>query len=205
MKIPDHAAYELLAKYGIAAAKWSFARNLREAELAAENLNFPIILKIDSPGVMHKQAAGCVRTVFHRDHLRKMFETVVANAKRQTKQINGVIMQELVYSNAENVHELIVGAKRDPQFGPVIMFGAGGRLTDEKDVCFRLVPISKSDARDMLSEPKISKLITRKNKVAGVLLSVSKMMEFENISELDINPLMVSDRGILAADVRIVV
>src|SRR3989338_10462873 len=180
MKIADSDAYKMLEKYNIAAAKWSLARNLREAELAAENLHFPIILKIDSPGVMHKMKSGCVRTVFHRDHLRKMFDTVMKNAKRQTKQINGVIMQELIYSNAENVHELIVGAKRDPQFGPVIMFGAGGRLTDEKDVCFRLVPISKNDALDMLSEPKISRLLARKGKIAAILQKVSKMMEFEN-------------------------
>lgn len=205
MKIPDHAAYQLLEKYGVQSVKWSFARNMKEAELAAENLHFPIILKIDSQSIIHKMKSGCVRTVFHRDHLKKMFEGVLANAKRQTKQINGVIMQELIYSNVENVHELIVGAKHDAQFGPVIMFGAGGRLTDQKDVCFRLVPISKYDAKDMVAEPRISRLLTRKDKIASVLLKVSKMMEFEKISELDINPLMVSDKGVLAADVRIII
>lgn len=205
MKLPDSEAYKLLEKYGIQAATWSLARTLEEAEIAAENLHFPIVLKIDSPDIMHKMKSGCVRTVFHRDHLRKMFETVMANAKKQAKNINGVLLQELVYSNAENVHEFIVGAKLDEQFGKVLMFGAGGRLTDEKDVCFRLIPITRHDALDMLSEPRISRLLTRKAKLAAVLLKVSKLAEFENISELDINPLMVSDKGILAADVRMLV
>lgn len=205
MKIPDRDAYKLLEKYGIPAAKWAYARNMKEAELAAENLHFPIMLKADSPDIIHKLKSGCVRVVFHRDHLRKMFEAVLVSAKRQTKQLNGVLMQELVYSNAENVQELIIGAKHDAQFGKVIMFGAGGRLTDEKDVCFRLVPLSKNDARDMVTEPKVSRLLTRKNKIAGILMKVSKLAEFENISELDINPLLVSDKGVLAADVRIII
>ena len=101
MKIPDNAAYKLLEKYKIPCANWHFARNLEEAAVAAENLHFPIILKIDSPEVMHKLAAGCIRTVYHRDHLRKMFETVMGNAKRQTRKINGIIMQELVSSLQE--------------------------------------------------------------------------------------------------------
>jgi len=213
MKIPDAEAYRLLEKYGIQAAKWAFARNFQEAEIAAENLHFPIVLKVDSPDIIHKMKAGCVRTVFHRDHLKKMFEAVMSNAKkhlakdakRHTANVNGVLLQELVYSNVEGVQELIIGVKHDSQFGKVIMFGAGGRLTDEKDVCFRLVPLTKPDAVDMTSEPRISKLITRKDKLASVLLKVSKLAEFENISELDINPLMVSDKGLLAADVRIIV
>ena len=205
MKIPDHAAYQLLKKYGIASANWSFARNFREAEVAAENLHFPIILKIDSPDIMHKIKSGCIRTVYHRDHLRKMFEAVMLSAKRQTKNINGVIMQEMIYSNVENIQEIIIGAKQDAQFGPVIMFGAGGRLTAQKDVCFRLIPLSKSDALEMIREPRVSKLITRHEKIASILVKVSKLVEFEHISELDINPLMVSDKGLLAADVRILI
>lgn len=205
MKIPDHAAYNLLKKYGIPAANWAFARNFKEAEVAAENLHFPIILKIDSPDVIHKMKSGCIRTVYHRDHLRKMFEAVMSNARTQTKNISGVIMQELIYSNVENVQELIIGAKQDLQFGPVIMFGAGGRLTAQKDVCFRLIPISKSDALEMIREPKISCLISRHEKIASVLVKVSKLVEFEHISELDINPLMISDKGVLAADVRILI
>lgn len=204
MKIPDYAAYKMLEKYRIATARWVFARNMKEAEVAAENMHFPIILKIDSPEIIHKMSSGCIRTVFHRDHLRRMFEAVMANAKKQAKNINGVIMQELVYSNAENVHELIVGARHDEQFGPVIMFGAGGRLTEQKDVCFRLIPISKYDALEMVKEPDISRLIGRHNKIADVLLKVSRLAEFEHVSELDINPLLVSDKGVIAADVRII-
>ncbi|KHO47386.1 MAG: hypothetical protein QT00_C0002G0038 [archaeon GW2011_AR5] len=205
MKIPDAEAYRLLEKYGIQTVKWVMARNLQEAEIAAENLHFPVVLKVDSPDIIHKMKAGCIRTVFHRDHLKKMFEAVMSSAKRQTKNINGILLQELVYSNVEGVQELIIGVKHDSQFGKVIMFGAGGRLTDEKDVCFRLVPLTKPDAVDMTSEPKIARLITRKDKLASVLLKVSRLAEFEKISELDINPLMVSDKGLLAADVRIIV
>lgn len=205
MKIPDHAAYKMLEKYKIKTPGWAFAKNLQEANIAAENLHFPVVVKIDSPDIIHKMKAGCVKTVFHRDHLRKMFETTVANAKKITKNINGVILQELVYSNTENVHELIVGAKHDEQFGLVIMFGAGGRLTEQHDVCFRLIPLTLKDAKEMVREPNISFLVNRHNKVADVLVNVSKMVEFEHITELDINPLTVSDKGVLAADVRIMI
>ena len=83
------------------------------------------------------------------------------------------------------------------------MFGAGGRLTNTKDVCFRLVPIKHADAEEMLKEPIIASLVTRDDTIVDVLMKVSKLAEFEHISELDINPLLVSDKGVLAADVRI--
>ena len=205
MKIPDHEAYKLLEKYKIPCTKWTFARNMEEALIAAENLQFPLVLKIDSPGVMHKLAAGCIRTVYNKDHLRKAFETVMKNAKKQAKEINGVILQELIHSDLENVQEFIIGAKHDDQFGMVVMFGAGGRLTGEDDVCFRLIPISKQDALEMIKEPKSSRLLTRSHIVADILMKVSKLAEYERISELDINPLLVSDKGVLAADVRIII
>ena len=203
MKIPDHAAYKMLEKYGITAASWAFARNFREAEVAAENLHFPVILKADSPDIIHKMKSGCIRTAYHRDHLRKMFEAVMKGAKKQTKEINGILMQEFIHSDIENVHEFIIGVKHDSQFGPVIMFGAGGRLTNTKDVCFRLVPIKHADAEEMLKEPIIASLVTRDDTIVDVLMKVSKLAEFEHISELGINPLLVSDKGVLAADVRI--
>lgn len=204
MKIPDSAAYGLLKKYGIPAAKWALARSLKEAEIAAANLTFPLILKADSPDIMHKMKSGCIRIAYSREHLRKSFEAVMSSARKQTKNINGIILQELIYSEAESVQELIVGVKQDDLFGLVIMFGAGGRLTDQKDVCFRLIPITKEDARDMIREPKISRLLTRHSKIADILVRVSKLAEFEHVSELDINPLLVSDKGVLAADIRII-
>ena len=205
MKIADSAAYELLERYGIPTAKWYLTKNMEQAEVAAENMTFPVILKVDSPQIIHKMAAGCIRTVYHRDHLRKMFELVMKNAKKQTKEINGIIMQEFVHSDVENVQEFIIGVKKDDQFGLVIMFGAGGRLTSEDDVSFRLIPLSARDAVQMMREPDISRLITRQDKIADVILKVSKMAEYEEISDLDINPLLVSDKGVLAADVRIVI
>ncbi|MEK6887933.1 MAG: acetate--CoA ligase family protein [Candidatus Aenigmatarchaeota archaeon] len=205
MKIPDHAAYKMLESYGIPVANWSFVRTLEDAVIAAENLHFPLVLKIDSPEVMHKMVSGCIRTAHDMDHLRKMFEIVMKNARKQTKNINGIILQELIHSDLENVQEFIIGAKRDEQFGLVIMFGAGGRLTKVNDVCFRLVPITEKDALEMLNEPEVSKLVTRHDKIADILLKVSKLAEYEKISELDINPLLVSDRGVLAADVRILI
>lgn len=204
MKLPDSEAYKLLVKYGIPTAKWSLARSLKEAEIAAANMTFPLILKADSQQIIHKLKSGCIKYAFNRGHLRKSFETVLRNAKKQAKNINGVLLQELIYSETENVQELIVGAKHDDQFGPVIMFGAGGRLTEEKDVCFRLIPITKYDAREMVREPKVSRLISRYNKIADVLVKVSKLAEYEKISELDINPLLISDKGVLATDVRII-
>lgn len=204
MKIADSAAYELLERYGIPTAKWYLAKNMEQADVAAENMTFPIILKADSPYIIHKMSSGCIRTVYHRDHLRKMFEAVMKGAKQQTQQINGVIMQEFIHSDIENVQEFIIGVKHDEQFGLVVMFGAGGRLTSTSDVSFRLIPLSRKDALQMMREPDISRLVTRQDKIADIILKVSKLAEYEHVSELDINPLLVSDKGVLAADVRII-
>ena len=204
MKIPDSAAYEMLERYGIPTAKWYLAKNMEHAEVAAANMTFPVILKADSPQIMHNMSLGCIRSVYHRDHLRKMFEAVMKSAKQQTKQINGIIMQEFVHSDIENVTEFIIGVKRDEQFGLVIMFGAGGRLTNMNDVSFRLIPLGARDAAKMIREPDISRLMTRDDKITDIILRVSKLAEYEHVSELDINPLLVSDRGVMAADVRII-
>ena len=195
----------MLGRYGIPTAKWYLVKNMEQAEIAAENMTFPVILKADSPHIMHKMSSGCIRTVYHRDHLRKMFEAVMKNAKQQTKQINGIIMQEFVHSDVENVREFIIGVKKDEQFGLVMMFGAGGRLTNMNDVSFRLIPLSARDAAKMIREPDISRLMTRDDKITDIILRVSKLAEYEHISELDINPLLVSDKGVMAADVRILV
>lgn len=202
-KIPDADAYHLLAKYNIPVVKWGLAKDIDEAEFVIENSGLPAVLKIDSPDIIHKLSLGCVAFVYNRDELAKKFKDIMTNAKKLTSNINGIIVQELV-SGVES----ILGAKYDEQFGNVVMFGSGGTFTEIlDDVSFRLVPLRKQDALSMIEDTKIVKILEKKNiskdAIVEVLMNVSKLVEKENIKELDINPLFLSSDKLVAADVRI--
>jgi succinyl-CoA synthetase beta subunit len=204
MKIPDADAYRLLQKYNIPAVKWGIAKSLNELDLIIENTGLPVALKIDSPDIIHKLSAGCVAFVHNRDDLASAFKIVMGNAKKITKNINGVIVQEYVTGI-----ESILGAKLDEQFGHVVMFGSGGTFTEIlDDVSFRLVPITRRDALSMIEDTKLVKILEKKgiskDAIADVLVNVSKLAEKEAIAELDINPLFLSEARLVAADVRIV-
>lgn len=205
MKIHDADAYKMLEKYGIPIARWGIANNLDELNIIIENIGFPAILKIDSPEIIHKMSANCVKIVHNQYELADSFRLVINNAKKLTNKINGVIVQEFI-----DGIEAIIGAKYDEQFGHVIMFGSGGSYTEIiNDISFRLIPIKKHDAIDMIKETNIYKIFEKNSinidKIADILMIVSIMSKKENIKELDINPLFVSKERIVAVDVRIIV
>ncbi len=199
-------AYALLRKYRIKAVNTGLAKTFPEAELLAENIGFPLILKIDAAQIVHKTDVGCVRIAYSQDKLGEVYKEVTSNARKITKEINGVLVQEFVRGL-----EAITGSAMDGQFGKVMMFGSGGVLTQIfKDVSFRLVPISKEDAESMIDDTKVSQLLNYrgsnidKNKIVDVLLKLNNLVQNENIHEMDINPLFLNDNGAFAADVRVV-
>lgn len=204
MKIPDHHAYKILEGYGINIAPYRFARSLKEAKEFSEKMSYPLFLKIDSPDVIHKSDSGCVISVNADYDLENRFNELMKNANRITKNINGVIIQENVEGK-----EFIIGSKNDEQFGMVIAFGLGGIFVEAiKDISFRLIPIGRPDAESMIRETKAFNVLKSRGKsdideVADVLMKVSNLAENENINELDINPLIVTERGAYVADVRI--
>lgn len=216
--MPDHKAYELLKRYKIPIAKFFLAKNSSEAVSAAKKLGFPVVLKIDGD-VIHKKKANCVEIAKNEKDIHSKFKKIMKNAKAITKNIHGVIVQEFVKGK-----EVIVGAKRDPQFGIVIMFGSVSM--GEKDIVFRINP-SKKEISDMMRETKVYEMIKdfKKRKtikikkmrktlplfekqvdvVCNVILRVLNLMKRENIKEMDINPLFVSKKMVMAADVRIII
>lgn len=206
-------ARKILEFYKIPFIKSELVKNEEDAVLVAQKIGFPIVLKVVSPQVIHKTDVGALVTnIENEKELRRGFRKIIINVKRKIRQarIDGILVQKMI----ENGQEVIVGGKKDPQFGQVIMFGLGGIFVEVfEDVSFRIVPISRFDAVQMIQEIKGYRVLKgfRGKKydvktLIGILLKVSKLLEDnQEILELDINPLIVSSKGAVAVDARIVI
>lgn len=192
--------------------KESLATSADEALAIALQIGYPVAMKISSPDISHKSDVGGVVLNVKREEVRTTYAELMALIKKKVPnaKIEGVLVQQMAPSG----HETIVGLKKDAQFGHALMFGLGGIFVEVyKDVSFRVVPIEKSDALDMIEEikgyPILKGIRGRKpvdiEAIARVLVSVSDMAEKENIIELDINPLVVSEKGAIAVDARAMV
>jgi len=197
------SSFELLKNHEIPVAAYGTAKNFQEATLIAANIGFPLVLKIDSDEILHKTDVGGVKIVYNEGSFEKAFRELFALGRNNTRNFS-VVVQELV-----NGYEAILGAKQDEQFGKVLMFGTGGIYTQiVKDVTFRLVPLERNDAVEMVQETSVSRILNyRGNKIslqdlADVILKVSEMVEKEGMKELDINPLFLGEK-IVAADARV--
>jgi acyl-CoA synthetase (NDP forming) len=183
-----------------------------DAVRIANQIGYPLVLKIVSPQVIHKtEVGGVVINVSSEEEVRKVYNELIDRTKEKIPDavIDGILIEEMVKGT-----ELIVGTTEDPQFGPMIMFGVGGIFVEVyKDVSFRLVPITNGDAKDMLTEIKGKALL---NGVRGlpqadaeqltkILMKVSELVTtYPEIKEMDINPLIITKDGAIAADARIV-
>jgi acyl-CoA synthetase (NDP forming) len=210
--LTEHEAKKLLAKYGIPVTEERIAGSADEAFDIAMELGMPVAMKISSPEIPHKSDVGGVVLNVKEDEVKTTYAEIIARIKKAVPgaSIEGILMQQM----APPGHEIIVGLKKDAQFGHALMFGLGGIFVEVyKDVTFRVVPIDKSDALSMISEIKgypILKGIRGRmpadiDAIARVLVSVSDLAEKENIIELDINPLIVSESGAIAVDARAMV
>jgi acetyl coenzyme A synthetase (ADP forming)-like protein len=190
------------------------ARSANEAARVAKEMGLPVVVKIASPDISHKSDVGGVEVGLRTaTAVRAAFKRVTENAKhaKPDARIEGVTVQAM----ARPGREVIVGAVRDPQFGPLVMFGSGGVYVElMKDVSFRLAPVARSEAEAMIKETLAGKLLSGlrgqppadKVAVADVIVAVSELVAAdESITEMDINPLMVYDegQGAVAVDVRI--
>ncbi len=210
--LTEHEAKKLLAKYGIHVTEERLAGSADEAYDIAMDLGMPVAMKISSPDIPHKSDVGGVVLNVKREEVRTTYNEIISRIKKAVPgaSIEGILVQQMAPAG----HEIIVGLKKDAQFGHALMFGLGGIFVEVyKDVTFRVVPIDKSDALSMISEIKgypILKGIRGRmpadiDAIARVLVSVSDMAEMENIIELDINPLIVSENGAIAVDARAMV
>jgi len=214
--LSEREAKQVLTAYGIPVTAERLVASAEELAAALRAFELPVVLKIDSPDILHKTEAGLVELGCQTaDDSHAAFERILGRAREHFPEarINGVLVQEMVTGC---VAECIVGMKKDPQFGPTILFGLGGIFVEVfGDVALRVAPLSNADAAQMIRETKGYKLLTGargrpKADVAGiedVLLGVSRLaLDLEPyLSEIDINPLMVLQQGgsVKAADALI--
>ena len=196
---------------GIPVAKSALATTEDEAVKLAHDIGFPVVMKIVSPQVIHKTEVNGVRVnINSEDEVRQTYSNLISGTKEKVPEakIDGVSVEEMVRGT-----ELIIGTTEDPQFGHMIMFGVGGIFVEVyKDVSFRLIPITDGDAYDMLAEIKGKALLTGvrglpkadTEQLANILMKVSNLIESHpEIKEMDINPLIITKSGAVAADARI--
>ncbi len=205
----EHEAKELLAKYKIPVTTEDIARSSAEALEIASHIGTPVAMKIASPDISHKSDAGGVELNVHADDVIMTFNKIISRIRKASPdaRIEGILVQKM----APPGQEVIVGLNKDEQFGHALMFGLGGIFVEVyKDVSFRVVPIKKKEALEMISEirgyPILKGLRGRRpaniDSIIDVLISVSDMAEKEKIIELDINPLIVNESGCVAVDAR---
>jgi len=212
-RLTEFEAKNFLAKHGIPITKEFLAKTPQEAKKFAGRIGYPVAMKIQSPDILHKTDAGGVElSLKNGDDVARAFDRIIKNAKDYNKnaKILGVLVQEMLTEG----HQCIIGSNKDPQFGPVIMFGLGGIFVEVmKDVSFRVIPINRKDAKALISEIRAYGVLKGVRGYKAVnfkaledtLLKVSNMIWKERkIKELDINPLFVSPKGVKAADARII-
>ena len=205
---------QLLEEYGIPYPPHGLAHDALEAERIAEELGYSVVLKVVSPNVVHKSDAGGVLLgLGDGASVRDGFERLV---KRVSSSVPGARIEgALVCQEAPGGLELIVGALEDATFGPTVMVGMGGIFTEVlRDVSFRVAPLERRDAEEMIREIRGYPLLTGARgrvpldveSLAELLLSVSRLVtEHREIKELDLNPVRLYEDGLLALDARMVV
>jgi acyl-CoA synthetase (NDP forming) len=204
---------ELLKKAGIPVVEAKLARSKKEAVAISKEMGFPVVLKISSPDVVHKSDSGGVKLkLANAAQVGKAYSEIVSSIKKAypEAQIEGVSVQRMAPPGVE----VIVGMSKDPQFGPVLMFGLGGILVEVlKDVSFRIVPVTERDAREMIQEIKGYPVLQgyRGQKPAGIpaleqlIVKVSQFVEKNpQIKELDLNPIFAYPDKAVAVDARII-
>lgn len=202
--LPEPEALEILNCYGFPILKYKIAKTSEEAVKFSQEIGFPVALKVTSSNVIHKSdVAGVLLNLKNKEEVKQGFKQIIDNvqAKQSDAQILGVMVEEM----APPGKEVIMGIKRDPSFGPVVMFGSGGVYVELiRDITFRVTPITELEAREMLKETRSYLLLSgiRSDRPADIesveecLKRLSQLaMDFPQISELDINPLIVHTKG----------
>lgn len=212
--LAEYEAKEILKDCGIAITRESLATSAAMAVRMARAVGYPVALKIQSPQIPHKTEADGIRLNVRSDaQVRAAFKEIIGNARKFNPEadIHGVLVQEM----AGDGLEVIIGTTRDPVFGHVVMFGLGGIFVEAlKDISLRVAPVSRGDAKEMIREIRgYSMLQGMRGRppvdfqaLTDVILRVSKLVSDygDAIEELDINPLLVFEKGVKALDALII-
>jgi acyl-CoA synthetase (NDP forming) len=206
-------AKQILAEAGINCTDTRLATTKDAAVALSEEIGYPVVLKISSVDITHKSDAGGVKVNLQdKAAVEKAHDEIMAScaAKFPNADIEGISVQGMAHAGTE----VIIGMTQDPSFGPVLMFGLGGIFVEVlKDVAFRIVPLDKNDASDMIHEIKGKKLLEgyRGQDPADIpfleamLLKLSELVDkTEGIAEIDMNPVFAYKQGAVVVDARII-
>jgi acyl-CoA synthetase (NDP forming) len=207
-------AKDLLREAGVPVTNTTLATSREDAQAQADAAGYPVVLKIVSPDIVHKSDAGGVKlNLKSRDDVAAAYDAILQSCKTAVPDatITGVAVQHM----APQGTEVIVGMTKDPQFGPVMMFGLGGIMVEVlKDVSFRLVPLTERDADQMINEIQGRAILdgvrgqapADKAALRQAILKVSEFVAAHpEVNELDLNPMFAYPDGAIAVDARIIV
>lgn len=204
---------QVLEEAGMNVVKAKLARSMKEAAAISREVGFPVVLKVASPDIVHKSDIGGVKVgLGNATQVNKAYREIMAAVKEKEPKatVHGVSVQPMAKPGVE----VIIGMTKDAQFGPVIMFGLGGILVEIlKDVSFRIVPLLRKDAREMIRDIKGYPVLegyrgqppSDVGALEDMILKVSDFVERNPIiKELDLNPVFAYKDGAVAVDARIV-
>ncbi len=202
-QLTTRESIDVLGAYGIRVCKSGFATNIDEVVTVGNSIGYPVVMKMTSKTTSHKTDVGGVRVnIQSEEQLREEYNDLIAKLteKGLIDGLEGVIIQEMVKGN----REMVCGIATDPQYGPMMMFGLGGVFVEVmKDVTFRIAPLTDEDAMDMIKSVKAYKLLqgargttpAQMEQIQETLLRLSQLVtDFKFIDELDINPLLISEK-----------
>ena len=206
--LSEYEAKQVLKAYQIPVTNEITVTNQADLKAAAGKIGFPLVLKGCAPSITHKTGKGLIEVdIRNMGEALDAFERISANMDGKENQ---VLVQEMI----KGQRELVAGLTRDPQFGPCVMFGLGGIFTEVlKDISFRVAPLEKRDALEMMSEIKAHKILDAirgmpevdRDLLADILISVGRIgLENDAVKEIDINPLILAGSRPVAVDALIV-
>ena len=209
----EHEAKALFAIHGAPVSGDRLVQTADEAVEFANTIGKSVVLKIVSPDILHKSDAGGVRIKLNTEkEIRSAFKEITKNARLYNKSAD--IRGMLVSPMADEGVEVIIGTKYDDQFGPIIMYGLGGIMVEIiKDVSFRVLPITRSAAKKMIEQTKSFPILNGargnptldQKAIRRLLILCSEIVEaYPDIEEMDLNPVIVHEKGVSIADARVI-
>lgn len=207
--LTEFESKELLQEIGILVPGQKLTTSKEETLSAAENIGFPIVLKLMAEDIIHKSDTGAVKlNLKSKQEVENAYEELMKIPSQKEKKISVQKMAD------EPITELIIGMTTDPQFGPALMFGIGGILVELlEDVSFRIAPITEYDAKEMIHEIKGFPILdgyrgkpkADLDAIVNTLLTISELVvKHEEINEMDLNPVFIYEKGLICVDARII-
>jgi len=215
MALDEQAGKSLLAEYGITVPQSLTVKYTGEVDAAFTKLRPPVVVKIMSPDILHKSDAGGVKVgLKSAAEVKDAINAMAASPQIKAARIDGYLIEEMAPAG----QEIVIGGLRDPYFGPLVMVGLGGIFVEVlRDVSFRICPITRIDAEEMIDELKGAAVLdgargrkpASRSAIVDALLKVGgdnglMMTHVDDISEADINPMIVSENGAVAVDARFI-